>query len=109
MLVLPLLEKTFIDVNVHWTTADFKMKKKVLTVLKIDSKKAVDYKAQVYEVYDQHGIRDKVFGVTTDNEKTMEATFDSEYRNGCFSHLDSKACQYAMDSSETLKKIRNKF
>ena len=41
MLVLPLLEKTFIDVNVHWTTADFKMKKKVLTVLKVDSKKAI--------------------------------------------------------------------
>ena len=39
----------------------------------------------------------------------MEATFDSHLRNSCFSHLDSKGCQYAIDSSGTLKKIRKKF
>ena len=51
----------------------------------------------------------KVFGVTTDNELTMESTFESAIRNGCFSHIDSKACQYALDSSDRLKKIRKKL
>ena len=101
--------KTFIDVNAHYITSDFKMKKKILTVLGVTSKKSKDYKDRVIEAYKLHGIKDKVFGITTDNEKTMEVTFDQEFRNGCLSHLDSKACQYALESSETLQRIRSKL
>ena len=50
-----------------------------------------------------------MFGQTTDNEKTMEVTFESEIRNGCFSHIESKACQYALDSSDRLKNTRKKL
>ena len=39
----------------------------------------------------------------------MEVTFDKAYCNGCFAHLDSKACHYALESTDMLKKIRNKF
>ena len=39
----------------------------------------------------------------------MQVTYDNEYRNGCFAHLDSKACQYALESSDTLQRIRTKL
>ena len=51
----------------------------------------------------------RIFGVTTDNENSMEVTVDKAYCNGCFAHLDSKACHYALESTETLKNIRSKF
>ena len=101
--------KTFIDVNVHWIDKDFKVQKKILTVLKIDSKTAKDYKDRVFEALEAHGIKEKCLGVTTDNKKTMEVSFNKEWRNGCFAHLDSKACHYTLESTDTLKKIRNKF
>ena len=101
--------KSFIDVNVHWIDKDFIVRKKILTVLKIDSKTAKDYKDRVMEALEAHGIKEKSYRVTTDNEKTMEVTFDKQWRNGCFAHLDSKACQYAVDSTPTLKEIRNRF
>ena len=84
------------------------MVKKVLTVLKVDLKTAEDYKHWVDEVFEEHRIIE-VFGITTDNERTMEATFESNFRNSCFSHLASKACKYTMDSSDSLKRIRKMF
>ena len=101
--------KCYIDVNAHWISEDFKVKKKILTVIKVDSKNAVDYRGNVEDIYEAHGIKEKVFGQTTDNEKTMEVTFGSEIRNGCFSHIESKACQYALDSSDRVKNTRKKL
>ena len=49
--------KSFIDVNVHWINDDFQGEKKILTVFKVDSKKAKDYRKVVDKVLDEHGIK----------------------------------------------------
>ena len=45
---------------------------------KIDSKMATDFKNRVMEALEAHGIKEKCLGVTTDNEKTMEDSFDKQ-------------------------------
>ena len=53
--------KSFIDVNVHWINDDFQGEKKILTVFKVDSKKAKDYRKVVDKVLDEHGIKERTF------------------------------------------------
>ena len=101
--------KSFIDVNVHWINDDFQGEKKILTVFKVDSKKAKDYRKVVDDVLDAHGIKEKTFVFTTDNEATMRATFKDKERNGCFSHIESKASQISLKSSDRVKKTRKKL
>ena len=100
---------SFIDVNVHWINDDFECERKVVDVKAIHSKKAPNYRKSVDDTLDIHGIKEKVFSFTTDNEPTMQKTFSKVERNGCFPHIESKATQYAANSSETLKKLRKKL
>ena len=58
---------------------------------------------------DEFGIKDKTDMFTTDNEATMDKCFPKNIRNCCFSHIDSKASQKALDSSSRLKLIRKKL
>ena len=102
--------KTFIDVNVHWVCPEtLKMKSKIIDVIKVDSKTAKDYRAVVDKCLDEHGIKEKVVSVTTDNEPTMCKCFQGEIREGCFAHIDSKASQKACESSKKLKVTRKKL
>ena len=39
----------------------------------------------------------------------MNKTFSPSERNGCFAHIESKACQKAMDDVDILKKLRKKL
>ena len=45
--------KCYIDVNAHWISEDFKVKKKILIVIKVDSKNAVDYRGHVEDIYEK--------------------------------------------------------
>ena len=100
---------SFLDINLHWIDEDFNMQKKVIDVKHIDSKKAVDYRKEVDDSIKEHGVADKVTVFVTDNEPTMKLSFDSTIRNGCMPHIQSKASQKALESSQTLKKIRKKL
>ena len=103
--------KTFIDVNYHWIDPiSCKLLKKTVEVLKVDSKKAADYRKVTDNVEVEHGVQGKVFLKTTDNENTMSACYNIPgERNGCFSHIQSKASEVSLQSSETLKKLRSKL
>ena len=100
---------SFVDVNVHWLSKDFECEKKVVCVKGVKSKTAPDYRKVVDKALDEHGIKEKVFSFTTDNEATMKRAFSNKERNGCFAHIESKATQKATDSTETLKKLRKKL
>ena len=105
-----LANRTYIDVNVHWIDqTTFKLKKKTIHVMKVDSKTAVDYRAHVYAAFDDFGIKEKTDLLTTDNEPTMDKCFPKDIRNDCFSHIDSKASQKALENSVRLKMIRKKL
>ena len=103
--------KTFIDVNFHWIDGkNLKMKKKTVEVIKVDSKTAVNYRKVTDKVESDHGVSGKVFLKVTDNENTMAACYNIPgERNGCFSHIQSKASEISLKSSETLKKLRAKL
>ena len=100
---------TFIDINVHWIDANFKIHKKIISVKHAESKKAVDYRKIVDDALRQHGILHKCHIFTTDNENTMKACFEALIRNGCIAHIQSKASQKSLESSEKLKKLRKKL
>ena len=80
---------SFIDVNVHWINDDFECERKVVDVKAIHSKKAPNYRKSVDDTLDSHGIKEKVFCFTTDNEPTMQSTFSKVERNGCFPRIES--------------------
>ena len=100
---------TFINVNVHWVTKEFEVRKKLLDMIEVTSKTADDYKAAVDDSLERDGVKEKVFETTTDNEATMRKCFNSKVRNGCFSHIQSKASQKALESSGILKKTRRRL
>ena len=100
---------TFINVNVHWVTKEFGVGKKLLDMIEVTSKTAVDYKAAVDDSLERDNVKEKVFETTTDNEATMRKCFNSRIRNGCFSHIQSKASQKALESSVILKKTRRRL
>lgn len=102
--------KSFVDINVHYVTEDFYLKKKILDVLEMkESKTAVNYRKRVKNTEKDFGIEGKVFSYTTDNEPTMNAAFPSKERNGCFAHIESKASKKALDKQKTLKIMRSKL
>ena len=39
----------------------------------------------------------------------MNKSFQPSIRNGCFAHIESKACQKAVEDSKVLKKLRKKL
>ena len=94
---------TFINVNVHWVTKEFEVRKKLLDMIEVTSKTADDYKAAVDDSLERDGVKEKVF------ETTMRRCFNSKVRNGCFSHIQSKASQKALESSGILKKTRRRL
>ena len=102
--------KTYIDLNLHWIDSKtFEARKKTINVQKVDSKTAEDYREVVDDALDDHGVKGKTLIFTTDNEATMRKCFENEIRNGCFSHIESKASQKALDSSVRLKTLRLKL
>ena len=104
-----LANSSFIAVNVHWIDKDFNSKKKMIDMNPVEGKKADEYRRAVDESLDKHGIKDKTFNFTTDNENTMKASFPSHERSGCFAHIESKACQKALKDSKSLELIRKKL
>ena len=102
--------KSFIDVNVHYISEDFELKKKILDVMEMKvAKTAENYRAKVNEKLAEFDILEKTFIFTTDNEATMGAAFKDEERNGCFAHIESIASKKALDSQKPLKIMRLKL
>ena len=103
--------KSYINVNVHWIDENtFEMKRKLIQVVRAVSKKAEDYRKVVDDALIEHNLLSKCFIFITDNENTMAATFSGhEERNGCFAHIESKASQKALESSEKLKETRERL
>ena len=100
---------TFVDINVHFLDENFKLEKKIVAVIPVVSKTAPDYQAVTAALLDEHGIKEKVFSYTTDNEPTMVSCFLKPVRNGCLAHIESKASEKACDAPKTLKMVRKKF
>ena len=102
--------KSFIDVNVHYISEDFEIKKKILDVMEMKvAKTAENYRAKVNAKLAEFDILEKTFIFTTDNEATMGAAFKDEERNGCFAHIESIASKKALDSQKPLKMMRLKL
>ena len=104
-----LSNSSFIAVNVHWVDRNFNSQKKMIDMNPSDGKKAIEYRQAVDDSLTKHGIKEKTYLFTTDNENTMRATFLTHERTGCFAHIESKACQKALKDSETLEKVRKKL
>ena len=100
---------TFVDINVHFLDENFKPEKKIVAVVPVVSKTAPDYRAVTEALLDEHGIKEKVFSYTTDNEATMVSCFPKSVRNGCLAHIESKASEKACDAPKRLKMVRKKF
>ena len=103
--------KTYIDQNLHWIDCKtFEARKKTIHVYKVDSKTAEDYGRGCDDALDDFGVTEKLnIPMTTDNEPTMQKCFNPAIRNGCFSHIESKASQKALESSARLKILRQKL
>ena len=102
--------KSFVDINVHYVTEDFHLKKKILDVLEMkESKTAENYRKRVRETEKKFGLEGKVFSYTTDNEATMNAAFTCNERNGCFAHIESKSSKKALERQKCLKILRLKL
>ena len=102
-------QRSIINVNLHWLNEDFMMEKKIISMTEVDGKKADEYRAVVDESLKSHKVLDKVWMFTTDNEPTMNKAFPRFERNGCFSHIQSKSSQKALESSKTVAKTRKKL
>ena len=102
-------QRSLINVNLHWINEDFVLEKKIISMSEVDGKKADEYRAVVDESLTSHDVLEKVWMFTTDNEPTMNKAFPSFERNGCFSHIQSKSSQKALESSETVAKTRKKL
>ena len=100
---------TYVDINVHFLDENFKPEKKIVAVVPVVSKTAPDYRAVTEALLDEHGIKEKVFSYTTDNEPTMVSCFPKSVRNGCLAHIESKASEKACDAPKRLKMVRKKF
>ena len=100
---------TFVDINVHFLDENFNPGKKIVAVVPVVSKTAPDYRAVTENLLDEHGIKDKVFSYTTDNEPTMVSCFSKPVRNGCLAHIESKASEKACDAPKRLMMVRKKF
>ena len=104
-----LANSSFIAINVHWVDENFASQKKLIDMKPVEGKTATEYRAAVDDSLEKHSIKGKTFSFTTDNEPTMNKTFSPSERNGCFAHIESKACQKAMDDVDILKKLRKKL
>ena len=104
-----LANSSFIAINVHWINPEFASQTKLIDMKPVGGKKADEYWAAVDDSLEKHNIKSKTFSFTTDNEPTMNKTFPPDVRNGCFAHIESKACQKAMDDSKVLKALRKKL
>ena len=104
-----LANSSFIAINVHWIDTEFASQTKLIDMKPVDGKKADEYRAAVDDSLEKHNIKSKTFSFTTDNEPTMNKSFPPHVRNGCFAHIESKACQKAMDDSNVLKALRKKL
>ena len=73
--------------HVHWIDKDFNSNKNMINMNPVEGKKADEYLKAVDESIDKHGIKDKMFNFTTDNENTMKASFPKHERSSCFTHI----------------------
>lgn len=102
--------RSFVDVNVHYLTNDFYLKKKILRVFEMrEAKDADNYRSRIDETMRQFAIAGKVKSYTTDNEATMRKAFSREERNGCFAHIESKSCQVVMKEQEVFLPLMKKL
>ena len=105
--------RSFIVVTLHWISnvkGNMKMNKKILGMIELTKdKKAKTYRSEVDKLLDKFKVKEKVFLFLTDNENTMKAAFSSLERNGCFPHIMSKACKYALEDQECLSNLRKKL
>ena len=104
-----LANSSFIAINVHWVDDNFSSQKKLIDMKPVEGKTATEYRAAVDDSLENHNIKSKTVSFTTDNEPTMNASFSRSVRNGCFAHIESKACQKALDDVDVLKKVRKKL
>ena len=102
-------QRSVINVNLHWINDNFEMEKKIISMSEVDGKKASEYRAVVDESLQSHDVQEKVWMFTTDNEPTMNLAFPRYERNGCFSHIQSKSSQKALESSKTVANTRKKL
>ena len=101
--------RSFIDINVHYLTEEFEMKKAVLAVVEmVEAKNAENYRNKVAEVEEEFGVKGKVIAYTTDNEATMHKAFKDDVRMGCLAHIESKASKKALKNQKCLNKLRSK-
>ena len=104
-----LANSSFIAINVHWIDPEFSSQTKLIDMKPVEGKKADEYRAAVDDSLEKHNIKSKTFSFTTDNEPTMNKSFPPHVRNGCFAHIESKACEKAMEDSKVLKALRKKL
>ena len=104
-----LSNSSFIAINVHWLDENFSSQKKLIDMKPVEGKTATEYRAEVDDSLEKHSIKGKTVSYTTDNEPTMHAAYSRSVRNGCFAHIESKACQKALDDVDILKKVRKKL
>ena len=101
--------KSFVDLNVHYLDAEFKLKKKIVDVAEMTSNKTADnYRELVDEKLEKFGIKEKTFSFCTDNEATMRKCFRG-IRTGCLSHISSKSSKRALEDQNDLCNLRAKF
>ena len=100
--------KSFIDVNVHWITEDFRIKAKILDVIRVKGSKSAEfYYEKCRESLDKFGVNPVAYN--TDNEPTMLKAFRMEVRNGCIAHIISKSTFKALEKCEFISEKRSKY
>ena len=86
------------------------LKKKLLRMVEMrKGKTAKQYRAEVDEVLNNFGIKEKTNFFTTDNESTMQSAFTETERNGCWPHILSISTKKAMKAQKELTDIRGKM
>ena len=102
--------KCFVNINAHYISSDFELRKKVLGVAESKEKKtAKNYRSKVDSVLTEFGLISRTFCHTTDNENKMNAAFRAKERNGCLAHIESKSCKKAVKKVKVLDLLLKKL
>ena len=100
--------KSFINVNVYWINDDFQGEKKILTVFKfILKRQKITGRWLIKSWMSTELKRGPLFSRLIMNPQCEP--HKEEVRNGCFSHIESKASQVSLKSSDRVTKARKKL
>ena len=98
------------NINAHYISSDFELRKKVLGVAESKEKNtAKNYRSKVDSVLTEFGLISRTFCHTTDNENKMNAAFRAKERNGCLAHIESKSCKKAVKKVKVLDLLLKKL